>query len=557
MKRFALALALMASLAFGQGYGGSHGGYSQHRYGYSISGEWTPLYLSPLQYLIDSTLIDQTANELDSKFVQNPSLTFDGTGEQETFTAIELKFSDVWSITSTINVTTSADDRHLFSHNASSAKGRLLINSDGQVRMQPDGIGLSVFSALCKSKLDEWETLKISSDGTGKTYLSINSGASCCRTFLSTDTFTINNVGGHQLSSGVKDFLGSVADVDITGELRHVFCETSGDKIHDVSGNGNDGTKTGGTWGTQDVFPYFATHGGAKVIVSDGAATINIPDFLGSETVVITGTSTATNSVGYITLSAGYISAVTIDGVLTYQSKNAYGTTLPDSIGTNDATLVNTEFLYDPALLAGGTTAGGRPITNPGGLVHNWGPHKATNTDYGLIDIQVSGGATELLRFTETDVESLPIFKNADKDFSLQYNGSAYVGYNADVPSEVWTFPDSTETFPLIVASGTGSNGSDPITLNYNSLLVTDGEWAKLGAEEFAAYANFSQSTVIKWEDCFVKEMTTWSIAYEWTANAYNLVNNWAGTPCYAASLVPTTNNGEIVTNNGVIVWPS
>jgi len=68
-----------------------------------------------------------------------------------------------------------------------------------------------------------------------------------------------------------------------------------------------------------------------------------------------------------------------------WDSRNAYGTTLPDSIGTNDATLVNTEFVYIPALLDGADDVAGLGITNPGGVVHNGGPYSISNSVMGAV----------------------------------------------------------------------------------------------------------------------------------------------------------------------------
>lgn len=64
--------------------------------------------------------------------------------------------------------------------------------------------------------------------------------------------------------------------------------------------------------------------------------------------------------------------------VRSFYSKDAFGTTLPDSTGTNDATLVNTSFVYIPALSSGTNDAAGLRLTNPSGAVHN-------NGSYGLV----------------------------------------------------------------------------------------------------------------------------------------------------------------------------
>ena len=79
-----------------------------------------------------------------------------------------------------------------------------------------------------------------------------------------------------------------------------------------------------------------------------------------------------------ISLSSPFLS-------FTFESKNAYGTTLPDSTGTNDATLVNTEFVYIPALLDGADDAEGLGITNPGGVVHNEGFYSISNSVMGAV----------------------------------------------------------------------------------------------------------------------------------------------------------------------------
>jgi hypothetical protein len=49
---------------------------------------WSPLRLSPLQYLTDSTLIDKTSNGLDATYVESPLCTFAG---GETMVVTELK----------------------------------------------------------------------------------------------------------------------------------------------------------------------------------------------------------------------------------------------------------------------------------------------------------------------------------------------------------------------------------------------------------------------------------------------------------------------------------
>ena len=79
-----------------------------------------------------------------------------------------------------------------------------------------------------------------------------------------------------------------------------------------------------------------------------------------------------------------------------HYAKNAYGTTLPDSAGTNNATLVNTSFRYIPALASGTNDTEGLGLTNPKGYVHNNAEHSlviggVTNT-YGML--LTNGNAT-------------------------------------------------------------------------------------------------------------------------------------------------------------------
>ena len=79
-------------------------------------------------------------------------------------------------------------------------------------------------------------------------------------------------------------------------------------------------------------------------------------------------------------------SVIVCSGTTTmHNAASAYGTTLPDSIGTNDATLVNTEFVYIPALLDGADDAEGLGITNPSGVVHNGGPYSISNSVMGAV----------------------------------------------------------------------------------------------------------------------------------------------------------------------------
>ena len=68
-----------------------------------------------------------------------------------------------------------------------------------------------------------------------------------------------------------------------------------------------------------------------------------------------------------------------------WRSANAYGTTIPDSVGVTGATLVNTEFVYIPALADGTDDAEGLGITNPGGVVHNGGPYSISNSVMGAV----------------------------------------------------------------------------------------------------------------------------------------------------------------------------
>jgi hypothetical protein len=192
---------------------------------------------------------------------------------------------------------------------------------------------------------------------------------------------------------------------------------------------------------------------------------------------------------------------------------------------------------YIPALLDGtGAADGVNPISNPAGLLHNWGPHSIKNDDYNVVDILASGGVDALL----------PYIGPSDGKPSWQDNGNA-IYWNVDRwaigdATEDWEWPTSyTGTFPPVgIPSGVGTLGSDPVTLTYNELLVQGGEWATIGTAEIAAHPNFLYNSVFKYtDDCFVSDMLTWSIAYEWAASDFYRVDNWVGDVCYEPSLIP------------------
>ncbi len=61
----------------------------------------------------------------------------------------------------------------------------------------------------------------------------------------------------------------------------------------------------------------------------------------------------------------GYVWEVELNGISLWKAANAYDTTWPDSVGSNNATLVNTEFLHLPALDDGSDDVAGLGLTNP------------------------------------------------------------------------------------------------------------------------------------------------------------------------------------------------
>jgi hypothetical protein len=76
-------------------------------------------------------------------------------------------------------------------------------------------------------------------------------------------------------------------------------------------------------------------------------------------------------SASFFTGGLQFVSVSNTTSVGRWDASRAYGTTLPDSAGTNNATLVNTQFIYVPALASGTNDAAGLGLTNPSSVVHN------------------------------------------------------------------------------------------------------------------------------------------------------------------------------------------
>lgn len=172
----------------------------------------------------------------------------------------------------------------------------------------------------------------------------------------------------------------------------------------DTSGNGNDGTWTTGAGGvttlrsgTQDVVHRNLIEGHSKTLAEVGATTIAVTGLVGTETITETGTGSVAASAGTLTLTGGYVSTISIDGLLTYELKNAYGTAIPSSNGTwPDGVLTNGGHAYYPALDDGSDDTEGLGLTNPPATVHNNAEtkikQKAANTEFLLTPFWSADG---------------------------------------------------------------------------------------------------------------------------------------------------------------------
>jgi len=215
----------------------------------------------------------------------------------------------------------------------------------------------------------------------------------------------------------------------------------------------------------------------------------------------------------------------------------AYGTTLPDSIGTNDATLVNTELVYIPALADGSDDAAGIDITNPPDLVHNGGPHKV-QTSVWLTTTSSDASDTSLQGthywYPLTDlVNGVLAFRNEDETYAIWLISEDF--YVLTQISDLGEEPPANPYWEGVLPSLTGDyedqNGATgTITVAYRTL-----DWSF-----YATHANFDNNVVKKCTaDGFIAECVTWPIDYDWTASAYTAVNNWAGDDCLTSGLIP------------------
>ena len=128
-------------------------------------------------------------------------------------------------------------------------------------------------------------------------------------------------------------------------------------------------------WAQDDIKAYNMVNGFSKILDESGTTEIAVTGLAGTEAITSTGTGSVVASAGKLTLSGGYVTTISIDGVLTYRIANAYGTTLPSANETwPDGTLTGGDLINIPSLQSGSDDALGLGLTNPAvgaGVMHN------------------------------------------------------------------------------------------------------------------------------------------------------------------------------------------
>ncbi len=444
-----------------------------------VQSTWTGTTSWAVGNIVSNELIDFSPARNNMPLVDSPALVFDGVGDyaQVLATTSSTEFSGsarIW-----LNTGHPATASLIESLGGSGYTSGYITMSGGKLVIGAQTTTLLAFSTALP--LDEWVEISWSITSTASS-LTIN-GVTETGSGSSVNSTTGFNIGTYR-NADSRFWKGKISEIAVNGLFRYVMTESSGDKLYDVSGNGNDATITANStlpvmWaGLQSESHYFAENGGSKVlgfngtdayfntgITTDGntkieiraryrsftgsdklfgnqqgdfyamgcrvstvnkfyalagGVALNITDFdldwhtftfdPANETASVDGDSiTISSSVGAGPLDVGrrynlQYSDVEIEWVKVWQSgvlvrdyhaKNAYGTTLPDSTGTNDATLVNVDSLYLPALADGSDDVAGFGITNPRGLTHNNGPYSiqigsTTNTFANLLTNSVN-----------------------------------------------------------------------------------------------------------------------------------------------------------------------
>ena len=561
MKKFLAFTLLIASLAVpahAAYYG--YGGYGGFRLGTHSGGVFTPLFLSPRQWLFNSTLLDKSGNGLNSTYVESPCLTF---GAED-------------YLTSTDAIPAGATIAH---------EGTAVLTISGNT-VVPSTLG-TAWNIVISDAGTPWASLNCGE----------SSGATAYNTLDATNPFAITAVTGldavwsgtQDVSAPFAEFGGSkvllfngvdayAAKATTAGITGYPFCLRARVRytttlqggcvsLHDSANNsrqfyigvigGKLRTMMRNTGEREARSPLPYNDGEWHCVEGRFIAANNQELWVGDtwDTLALAASNT-TDSTPFFTpthldvgdigragarfgtftgdiCEASVYNDLCVTKTADYLASKAYGTTLPDSTVTNDATLVNTEFLYLPALADGTDDVAGLGITNPGGLVHNNGPHKLTNTDFSLVDITMSGGVDGLLTY-DSIFDTKPFWGVGLNGTFWDDTAKQWKHFNTDAPVEQWVWPDTyTGTFPPVgIPSSVGSLGSDPVTLTYNELLVDAGEWAKISFEDMTLHPNFLYNSMFKWmDDCFVSDMLTWPIAYEWLYSGYSKTDGWIGAP--------------------------
>jgi len=381
--------------------------------GLHTTGVFSPLSLSPLQWLYSflspSTAVDK--NGLDGDYVESPCLTLDGSGDKVNVGALSGKPTSNFTIMVWAKPAAVSEQAWIIEAGNTDCYIR---HSGTTLLFRHNGIGDGTTQKSGFFTDTNWHHISCVWDG-AKTYIykdAVLSTSENSTGTLGSAAFTKFILGVSASAPSGRYWAGSMAgvraipqaltpteiascmdgDCSFASSIHLPLTEKSGDKAYDISDNGNDGTiataDLDAVWsGTQDVSHPFAGEGGSKVLLDVDDTSIAVTDLLTTHAVTSTGTATVDNAVdGVITVVDGYVATISIDGVLTYDLKNFYGSTLPSSSAWATGVLTGGAEHYLPALASGLTDVAGNPITNPAGILHNNGPHsikqKAENDEF-------------------------------------------------------------------------------------------------------------------------------------------------------------------------------
>ncbi len=171
----------------------------------------------------------------------------------------------------------------------------------------------------------------------------------------------------------------------------------------------------------------------------------------------------------------GYVWEVELNGISLWKAANAYDTTWPDLVGSNNAILVNTEFLYFPVLDGGNDDVAGLGITNTRGITHNFGPQNIKQKNETLLDHEF--WSADGINYDTKSIGDIKAHINFDNNVVFKWDSNCFI-------SAALTWPIGYEWIPatynwMVARLGTncGAGTMTPLVDGEGEYVLAEGAY--------------------------------------------------------------------------------